>query len=108
VQYTSHRLAVMYLGRIVEMGPTGDVAEKRLHPYTRALFSAIPTIESDGKKRLVLAGEPPSPLDPPKGCAFHPRCPRAEPGKCDVEVPVLGELSPGTHHRVACWHPETD
>jgi oligopeptide transport system ATP-binding protein len=108
VQYTSHRIAVMYLGRIVEMGPTVDVAEKRHHPYTRALFGAMPSVDADGKKRLVLQGEPPSAVDPPRGCAFHPRCPRAEVGKCDVETPRLEELVPGTHHRVACWHPEME
>ncbi len=106
VQYVSHRTAVMYLGQIVEMGPTAAVAEKRHHPYTRALWSAMPEIEDSGKRRLVVQGEPPSALDPPKGCAFHPRCPRAEKGKCDVEAPVLEELLPGSHHRVACWHPE--
>jgi oligopeptide/dipeptide ABC transporter ATP-binding protein len=103
VEYVSHRMAVMYLGRVVEMGPTADVAGKRHHPYTRALFAAMPS--ADGKRRL-LQGEPPSAVDPPKGCAFHPRCPNAEPGKCDVETPELQELVPGTHHRVACWHPE--
>jgi oligopeptide transport system ATP-binding protein len=108
IQYTAHRVAVMYLGRIVEMGATADVAEKRHHPYTRALFSAIPSLEPDGKRRLVLQGEPPSALDPPKGCAFHPRCPKMEKGRCDVEAPSLAELLPGTHHRVACWHPETE
>ena len=87
VAYTSHRLAVMVSGRIVEMGPTADVAEKRHHPYTRALFSAVPSIDAGGTRRLVLHGEPPSALDPPKGCVFHPRCPKAEPGKCDVEAP---------------------
>ncbi|MEO7328122.1 MAG: oligopeptide/dipeptide ABC transporter ATP-binding protein [Minicystis sp.] len=106
IQYVSHRTAVMYLGQIVEMGPTPAVAEKRHHPYTRALWSAMPEIEESGKKRLVVQGEPPSALDPPKGCVFHPRCPRAEKGKCDVEAPVLEELLPGSHHRVACWHPE--
>jgi oligopeptide/dipeptide ABC transporter ATP-binding protein len=106
VQYVSHRTAVMYLGQIVEMGPTQAVAEKRHHPYTRALWSAMPEIEESGKRRLVVHGEPPSALDPPKGCAFHPRCPRVEMGKCDVEAPVLEELVPGSHHRVACWHPE--
>ena len=108
VQYTAHRIAVMYLGRIVEMGTTADVAEKRHHPYTRALFSAIPTIEADGKKRLVLQGEPPSAVSPPKGCAFHPRCPKMEKGRCDVDTPILEEIVPGSHHRVACWHPETE
>jgi oligopeptide/dipeptide ABC transporter ATP-binding protein len=108
IEYTSHRTAVMYLGRIVEMGPTADVAEKRHHPYTRALFGAVPSLDSEGKKRLVLQGEPPSAIDPPTGCAFHPRCPRAEQGRCDVEAPQLQELVPGSHHRVACWHPETD
>jgi oligopeptide/dipeptide ABC transporter ATP-binding protein len=108
IQYTAHRTAVMYLGRIVEMGATADVAEKRHHPYTRALFSAIPSLEPDGKRRLVLQGEPPSAMDPPKGCAFHPRCPKMEKGRCDVEAPVLEEIVPGSHHRVACWHPETE
>ena len=108
IQYTSHRVAVMYQGRIVEMGATADVAEKRHHPYTRALFSAIPSLTPDGKRRLVLQGEPPSALNPPTGCAFHPRCPRMERGRCDVDAPTLEELLPGTHHRVACWHPETE
>ena len=106
VQWMSHRIAVMYLGRIVEMGPAAEVAEKRYHPYTRALFSAIP--QDPGKRRpgLILEGEPPTALDPPKGCAFHPRCHKAEKGKCDVETPQLQEVVPGARHRVACWHPE--
>jgi oligopeptide/dipeptide ABC transporter ATP-binding protein len=108
VQYTSHRVAVMYLGRIVEVGVTADVVEKRRHPYTRALWSAIPSITPDGKRRLVLAGEPPSSIELPPGCGFFPRCPRAEKGKCDVEAPALVEVVPGGHHRVACWHPEED
>jgi oligopeptide transport system ATP-binding protein len=107
VEYTSHRVGVMYLGRIVETGPSADVAEKRYHPYTRALFSAMPTFEAEGKLRLVLQGEPPSAVDPPRGCAFHPRCPHAEKGKCDVEVPQLQEIVAGSHHRVACFHPQT-
>jgi oligopeptide/dipeptide ABC transporter ATP-binding protein len=109
--YTSHRLAVMLSGRIVEMGPTPDVAEKRHHPYTRALFSAVPSIhgrDADKKRRLTIAGEPPSALDPPKGCVFHLRCPKSEPGQCDVEAPLLAEVVPSSHHRVACWHPEID
>jgi oligopeptide transport system ATP-binding protein len=106
VEYTSHRVAVMYLGRIVEVGPAADVGEKRHHPYTRALWSAVPDLRSDGKRRLVLQGEPPSAIDPPHGCAFHPRCPHAEKGRCDVDLPTLEELVPGSRHRVACWHPQ--
>ena len=86
--------------------PPPSVGERRHHPYTRALFSATPDASADGKRRLVLQGEPPSAVDPPPGCAFHPRCPRAEKGRCDVEAPTLEELVPGSHHRVACWHPE--
>ncbi len=76
VEYTSHRVAVMYLGRIVEVGPAGRAsAATRYHPYTRALFGAMPdALQADGKRRLVLQGEPPSAIDPPPGCAFHPRC----------------------------------
>jgi oligopeptide/dipeptide ABC transporter ATP-binding protein len=58
------------------------------------------------RKRLLLAGEPPSALDPPPGCVFHPRCPKAQPGKCDAEAPPLDRLEPGGQHRVACWFPE--
>lgn len=110
VAYTSHRIAVMYLGRIVEMGPAQEVSERRLHPYTQALFGALP---KEGPKegvrerpKRVLMGEPPSALDPPRGCVFHTRCPRVEKGRCDVEMPELTEIVPGSHHRVACFHPE--
>ena len=110
VAYVSHRIAVMYVGKIVEMGPAQDVVERRHHPYTRALFEAMPSIEGagGGRRRRVLAGEPPSATLPPEGCVFHPRCPRAERGKCDVEVPSLEEIVPGSHHRVACWHPHIE
>ena len=108
VEYVSHRVAVMYLGKIVETAKTGDLFEKRYHPYTRALFSAIPVPEPGRRRlRVILEGEVPSPLDPPSGCAFHPRCPRAQKGKCDRETPELLELVPGTNHRVACFFPET-
>ena len=112
VAYTSHRIAVMYLGRIVEMGPAKEVSERRLHPYTHALFGALPkerpkeSGRQPPKPKRVLMGEPPSALDPPRGCVFHTRCPRVEKGRCDVEMPELTEIVPGSHHRVACFHPE--
>jgi oligopeptide transport system ATP-binding protein len=109
VRYVSHRVAVMYLGRIVEQGAADDLYEKPFHPYTRALLSAVPSLDPNHKKlRILLEGDIPSAIDPPSGCAFHPRCPRVEKGKCDVEAPVLAELEKGTSHRVACWHPHID
>jgi oligopeptide transport system ATP-binding protein len=107
VNYVSHRIAVMYLGKIVEMGPARDVSEKRHHPYTRALFSAVPSMQRPTRPRRLLQGEPPSAIEPPKGCVFFGRCPKAEPGKCDAEPPELVEVVPGSHHRVACFYPET-
>jgi oligopeptide/dipeptide ABC transporter ATP-binding protein len=108
VEYVSHRVAVMYLGKIVETAKTAQLFDKRYHPYTRALLSAIP-VPDPGQRRLrvLLEGEVPSPFSPPPGCAFHPRCPRARKGKCDKETPELAELVPGSNHRVACFFPET-
>ena len=107
VEYVSHRVAVMYLGKIVETARASDLFERRYHPYTRALLSAIPTPEPGKKKlRVLLSGDVPSPLDPPSGCSFHPRCPKAVKGKCDTEVPTLEEVVPGSRHRVACFYPE--
>ncbi len=106
VEYVSKRVAVMYLGKLVEVAPSESLYEKRHHPYTRALLSAIPVPDPDRRRlRVLLEGDVPSPIDPPSGCSFHPRCPRAEIGKCDTEVPPLVELSKGSHHRVACWNP---
>jgi oligopeptide transport system ATP-binding protein len=108
VEYMSHRVAVMYLGKIVETASSGDLFEKRYHPYTRALLSAIPVTDPARRKlRVVLEGDVPSPLSPPPGCPFHPRCPRAQLGKCNVEIPPLEELVPGSGHRVACFFPDT-
>ena len=112
VQYVAHRVAVMYLGKIVELGPTDAVSRRRYHPYTRALFGAMPKaiVPEPGKRRLqlVLEGEPPSAIDPPHGCSFFSRCPNAEAGVCDANEPNLAEIVRGSHHRVACWHPNID
>jgi oligopeptide transport system ATP-binding protein len=106
VEHVSHRVAVMYLGRIVEQGPARSLYEASLHPYTRALLSAVPSVDPEKKRlRILLEGEPPSPIDPPKGCAFHPRCPRAITGVCDKEIPPLEDTKLRPGHRVACWNP---
>jgi len=102
VKHISDRVAVMYLGKIVELGRASDVIERPRHPYTRALVSAIPTPDPDAKRarqRIVLAGDPPSPLNPPAGCAFHPRCPFAQ-EKCRLAVPPLAQIADG--REVAC------
>jgi oligopeptide transport system ATP-binding protein len=102
VKHISDRVAVMYLGKIVELGPAVEVIEHPRHPYTRALVSAIPTPDPDierNKKRLVLPGDPPSPLNPPAGCAFHPRCPYVQ-EKCKVGVPPLVPCGP--NREAAC------
>jgi len=102
VKHISDRVAVMYLGKIVELGPAADVIERPRHPYTRALVSAIPTPNPDverSRQRIVLAGDPPSPLHPPAGCAFHPRCPYAR-EKCQLAVPPL--IADGPTREVAC------
>ncbi len=101
VEYISHRVAVMYLGRVVELSPAAELYAEPLHPYTRALLSAVPVPDPGRKRqRVVLEGDVPSPLSPPSGCSFHPRCPVALRGRCDVDVPVLRTLRPG--HQVAC------
>jgi oligopeptide/dipeptide ABC transporter ATP-binding protein len=107
VEHVSHRVAVMYLGKIVEQASSEDLYERPRHPYTRALLAAAPQPDPERKRvRLVLEGDIPSPIDPPSGCAFHPRCPRVVKGTCDREVPRLDELGGGTGHKVACWNPE--
>ncbi len=100
VGHISHRVAVMYLGKIVELGPTAEVFTNPLHPYTEALLQAIPKMDpKSGKKKILLEGDVPSPVDPPKGCPFHPRCPKAF-DKCPHITPQLLEHRPG--HFAAC------
>lgn len=107
VRFISHRIAVMYLGRLVEIGPAQQLVERRLHPYTRALLGSAPVADPQGAHRVrpLLQGDVPSPLAPPRGCPFHPRCPRFRAGTCDDQMPELGALEPGSVHRVACYFP---
>jgi oligopeptide/dipeptide ABC transporter ATP-binding protein len=100
VAHISHRIAVMYLGQIVESANSTELCARPLHPYTQALLiAALPTHPDDKRERLALRGEIPSALAPPPGCRFHPRCPRAMP-RCAEEMPVSREVAPG--HAVAC------
>jgi len=100
VGHISHRVAVMYLGKIVELGPKKDIFDSPLHPYTVALLNAVPVPDPASKrKRIILPGDMPSPITPPAGCPFHPRCPRRFEG-CDREVPQTREVTPG--HWVSC------
>ncbi|WP_297069347.1 ABC transporter ATP-binding protein [Thermococcus sp.] len=104
VKYMSHRMGVMYLGKLVEVGPSKKIFENPLHPYTQMLLSAIPVPDPElarTKKRMEVKGEPPSPINPPKGCRFHPRCPLAKAGLCDGKEPSLIEVE--KNHYVACW-----
>jgi peptide/nickel transport system ATP-binding protein len=104
VRYMADRIAVMYLGRIVEDGPCESVFRHPSHPYTKALMSAVPVADpvvERTRARIVLSGEPPSPVAPPPGCRFHPRCWRAE-DRCQVEEPALVEHELGAEHRCAC------
>ncbi|MGH7405452.1 MAG: ABC transporter ATP-binding protein [Candidatus Methylomirabilales bacterium] len=100
VKHISDRVAVMYLGQIVELAESDELYRNPLHPYTQALLSAIPVTDPKTKRqRIILEGDPPSPIQVPAGCRFHPRCPkRFDP--CDTETPVLREVSPG--HWVSC------
>jgi peptide/nickel transport system ATP-binding protein/oligopeptide transport system ATP-binding protein len=101
VEHISHRVAVMYLGRIVEMTDKRSLFEMPLHPYTEALLSAVPIPKASarGRKRVILKGDVPSPINPPAGCHFHTRCPYAM-ARCRAEVPALREVMPG--HFASC------
>ena len=99
VRHLSDRVVIMYLGRVVEEGPTEDLFERPNHPYTIALLAEIPRLDTRRRQFAPVKGEIPSPLDPPTGCHFHPRCPHAT-ARCTREAPVLREIAPG--RRAAC------
>jgi oligopeptide/dipeptide ABC transporter ATP-binding protein len=103
VERVADRVAVLYLGRVVEEAGARQLLERPLHPYSAALRSAVPVPEpGTGRSRILLPGEPPSPADPPPGCPFHPRCPIAR-ERCRTEAPALTGAEPG--RRVACHFP---
>jgi peptide/nickel transport system ATP-binding protein len=99
VEHLSDRVVIMYLGRVVEEAATEEVFRRPNHPYTRSLLASVPRIEARKRAFAVVQGEIPSPLNPPTGCHFHPRCPHAM-DRCRVEVPALKAVAPG--HRSAC------
>ena len=104
VEYISDRVAVMYLGKIVELANSDDLYSNALHPYTQALLSAIPVADLDRKKeRIILEGDVPNPINPPSGCPFHPRCPKAQ-GKCSKEMPILENYHIKEEQHLAACH----
>jgi len=105
VKHVSDRIAIMYLGRVVELAPADEIYRTPRHPYTRALISAIPQPKPGRKsQRIIMEGDVPSPIDPPSGCPFHPRCPHAT-DKCRTEVPALRKAPHAvTGHTVSCHY----
>ena len=108
VRHVSDRVALMYLGKVVEISPVEEIYQAARHPYARALLSAVPVPdprEASKRERIVLVGDVPSPINPPTGCRFHPRCPKAQP-LCVVEVPpLMSRGGDGPGHTEACHYP---
>ena len=110
VRHVSDRIAVMYLGQIIESGPVDAIFERTRHPYTRALLSALPIADpdtADSRERIVLVGDIPSPVHPPSGCRFHPRCPKAREDCVRIDPPLEPVFDDDADHRTACLHPLT-
>ncbi|MDQ1535951.1 MAG: peptide/nickel transport system ATP-binding protein [Actinomycetota bacterium] len=108
VRHVSDRIAVMYLGRIVEIAPSAEIFERTRHPYTRALLSALPVADPDAadkREHIVLVGDIPSPTNPPSGCRFHTRCPKAQPDCVETDPFLESAFDDGPEHLTACLHP---
>jgi oligopeptide/dipeptide ABC transporter ATP-binding protein len=108
IRHVSDRIALMYLGRVVETAPAEDLFRTARHPYTRALLSALPVPDpdtADSRERIVLAGDVPSPVAPPSGCRFHTRCPKAQPDCVTHDPPLVPVLGDPPDHATACLHP---
>ena len=111
VQHVSDRVAVMYLGSVVEVAPAAAIGGGARHPYTKALLSAVPVADpdiADSRERIVLSGDPPSAIDPRTGCRFHPRCPRAQQVCIDVAPALVPRVTDGPEHVAACHIPLRD
>jgi oligopeptide/dipeptide ABC transporter ATP-binding protein len=108
VRYMSNRIGVMYLGNMVETGSTHDVFQKSQHPYTRILLSSLPSLDPDAPHhKIILEGDPPTPIDPPPGCPFASRCPKAK-ERCRIEKPELKQRGSDSSHLAACHYPYLD
>ena len=108
VRHVSDRVALMYLGKVVELAPVEDIFQTPRHPYANALLSAVPIpdpVRADKRERIILVGDVPSPVNPPSGCRFHPRCPKAQQRCVDKEPTLSAQLGDRAEHTVACHFP---
>jgi oligopeptide/dipeptide ABC transporter ATP-binding protein len=111
VRHVSNRVAVMYLGKVVELADVEDLHEEPRHPYTNALLSAVPIADPDAaaaREQIILVGDVPSPINPPSGCRFHPRCPKAQPQCVSDEPALVPRFDDPASHQAACHFPVTE